>query len=80
MNESAQLMGDRWASLIMRSIFTNLYRFDEIRQDTAIATNILSERLKWLELIGVIPYARHGGKILKNLPIFLSFWGRRGRL
>ncbi|WP_375290968.1 winged helix-turn-helix transcriptional regulator [Qipengyuania sp.] len=54
MNESAQLMGDRWASLIMRSIFTNLYRFDEIRQDTAIATNILSERLKWLELIGVI--------------------------
>ncbi|MBH1945024.1 helix-turn-helix transcriptional regulator [Erythrobacter sp. YJ-T3-07] len=54
MNEAAQLMGDRWASLIMRSIFTNLNRFDEIRQDTAIATNILSERLKWLESIGVI--------------------------
>ncbi|MBB3033708.1 winged helix-turn-helix transcriptional regulator [Alteriqipengyuania lutimaris] len=54
MNEAAQLMGDRWASLIMRSIFTHLNRFDEIRQDTAIATNILSERLKWLESIGVI--------------------------
>lgn len=54
MDEAAQLMGDRWASLIMRSIFTNLNRFDEIRQDTAIATNILSERLKWLESIGVI--------------------------
>lgn len=54
MDEAAQLMGDRWASLIMRSIFTNLYHFDEIRQDTAIATNILSERLKWLESIGVI--------------------------
>lgn len=54
MNEAAQLMGDRWASLIMRSIFTNLNRFDEIRNDTAIATNILSERLRWLESIGVI--------------------------
>ncbi len=45
---SAQLMGDRWASLIMRSIFTGIHRFDEIRRDTAIATNILSERLAWL--------------------------------
>ena len=54
MDEAAQLMGDRWASLIMRSIFTNINRFDDIRQDTAIATNILSERLKWLESIGVI--------------------------
>ncbi|KZY20459.1 transcriptional regulator, partial [Erythrobacter sp. HI0037] len=35
MDEAAQLMGDRWASLIMRSIFTNLNHFDEIRQDTA---------------------------------------------
>ena len=41
-------MGDRWASLIMRSIFTGINRFDDIRRDTAIATNILSERLAWL--------------------------------
>ena len=54
MDEAAQIMGDRWASLIMRSIFTGINRFDDIRQDTAIATNILSERLKWLESIGVI--------------------------
>ena len=54
MDEAAQLMGDRWASLIMRSIFTNLNHFDEIRQDTAMATNILAERLRWLESIGVI--------------------------
>lgn len=45
---SAQLMGDRWASLIMRSIFTGINRFDDIRRDTAIATNILAERLAWL--------------------------------
>jgi DNA-binding HxlR family transcriptional regulator len=38
----------------MRSIFTGINRFDDIRQDTAIATNILAERLRWLESIGVI--------------------------
>jgi DNA-binding HxlR family transcriptional regulator len=51
---SAQLMGDRWASLIMRSIFTGIHRFDDIRRDTAIATNILAERLAWLTENGII--------------------------
>lgn len=51
---AAQLMGDRWASLIMRSIFTGIRRFDEIRRDTAIATNILAERLAWLTSEGII--------------------------
>ena len=54
LDEAAQIMGDRWASLIMRSIFTGFNRFDDIRQDSAIATNILAERLRWLESIGVI--------------------------
>lgn len=45
---AAQLMGDRWASLIMRSVFTGINRFDDIRRDTGMATNILSERLAWL--------------------------------
>ncbi|MBI1234834.1 MAG: transcriptional regulator [Alphaproteobacteria bacterium] len=44
----AQITGDRWASLVLRSIFTGLRRFDEICEDTAIATNVLSERLTWL--------------------------------
>lgn len=60
MDEAAQLMGDRWASLIMRSIFTGVNRFEEIRRDTAMSTNILAERLAWLTRIGVIrqhPYA-----------------------
>lgn len=54
LEESAQLMGDRWAGLILRSIFTGLRRYEEIRKDTAIATNILSERLAWLAETGVI--------------------------
>ena len=54
LEEAAQLMGDRWASLIMRSIFTGVRRFDDIRRDTAIATNILAERLAWLTGAGIV--------------------------
>ena len=53
-DEAAQLMGDRWAGLILRSIFTGERKFDEITADTAMATNILSERLSWLMSIDVI--------------------------
>ena len=54
LDEAAQLMGDRWASLIMRSIFTGIRRFDEIRKDAGIATNILAERLAWLTAHGIV--------------------------
>ena len=54
MVDVAQITGDRWASLALRSIFTGLRRFDEIQRDTAMATNILSERLSWLTAQGVI--------------------------
>ncbi len=54
MDQAAQIMGDRWGSLIMRSIYTGVNRFDDIRADTAIATNILSERLAWLTDFGMI--------------------------
>lgn len=54
MIEVAQITGDRWASLVLRSIFTGLRRFDEIHRDTAMATNILSERLSWLTAQNII--------------------------
>ena len=52
--EAAQLMGDRWASLIMRSIFTGIRFFFYFRGYTEIYTNILAERLAWLTEVGVI--------------------------
>jgi DNA-binding HxlR family transcriptional regulator len=58
----AQITGDRWASLALRSIFTGLRRFDEIHRDTAMATNILSERLSWLTAQGVIRAHEVGGR------------------
>ena len=54
LDEVAQITGDRWASLVLRSIFTGIRKFDEIRRDTTMATNILSERLSWLVERGVI--------------------------
>lgn len=54
MDEVIQITGDRWASLVLRSIFMGLRKYDEIRRDTAMATNILSERLAWLVGKGVL--------------------------
>ncbi len=62
MVDVAQITGDRWASLVLRSIFTGLRRFDEIHRDTAMATNILSERLSWLTAQGVIRAHDLGGR------------------
>ena len=62
MVDVAQITGDRWAGLVLRSIFTGLRRFDEIHRDTAMATKILSERLSWLIGIGVIRQHELTGK------------------
>ncbi|HEX5380167.1 MAG TPA: helix-turn-helix domain-containing protein [Phenylobacterium sp.] len=62
MVDVAQITGDRWASLVLRSIFTGLRHFDEIHRDTAMATNILSERLSWLTAQGVIRSHDLGGR------------------
>lgn len=66
MDEVPQITGDRWATLVLRSIFTGLRKFDEIRRDTAMATNILSERLSWLIEKGVIrseEYSSHPSRL-----------------
>jgi len=46
--DAAEVMGDRWSSLVMRSAFTGLNKFDEMLADSAMASNILSDRLSWL--------------------------------
>ena len=86
--DSAELLGDRWASLVMRSIFTDLHRFDEILEDSGMASNILADRLAWLVERGFLKAAlyqtnpnRFGyhttSKSLDYLPILLVLqrWG-----
>jgi len=45
LDEVIRIIGDRWATLILRSLFSGINQFQEILEDTAIATNILSNRL-----------------------------------
>ena len=86
--DSAELLGDRWAGLVMRSIFTRLHRFDEILEDSGMASNILSDRLAWLVERGFLKaalyqtnpnrFAYHTtSKSLDYLPILLVLqrWG-----
>ncbi len=48
LDDIAQIIGDRWTVLIIRACFTGKQKFEEMREDAQIATNILSDRLKWL--------------------------------
>lgn len=47
-DEIADVIGDRWSALIIRSLFIRLDSFQAIQQDTQMATNVLAERLRWL--------------------------------
>lgn len=86
--DSAELLGDRWAGLVMRAVFTGLTRFGEILQDSGIASNILADRLDWLLKHGFLiarvyqtspdRFAYHlTAKALDYLPILLMLqrWG-----
>jgi DNA-binding HxlR family transcriptional regulator len=48
MDEVIQIIGNRWATLIVRSLFSGINQFQGILEDTGIATNILSNRLSEL--------------------------------
>jgi DNA-binding HxlR family transcriptional regulator len=49
-----EIIGDRWSSLIIASIFLGLSRYDDFHQDLGIATNILADRLKQMVNLGVL--------------------------
>ncbi|MEM7704601.1 MAG: helix-turn-helix domain-containing protein [Pseudomonadota bacterium] len=43
-----QTIGDRWSGLILHSVFCGINRYDDLLGATRAASNILSDRLKWL--------------------------------
>ncbi|RMF11513.1 MAG: transcriptional regulator [Alphaproteobacteria bacterium] len=59
LDEISRIIGDRWSSLILRSCFTGLNTYEEIREDTQIATNILADRLKGLCDVGLLRKQRY---------------------
>jgi DNA-binding HxlR family transcriptional regulator len=48
------MIGDWWSPLIIRDLFLNITRFDELVEDLGISRNLLTRRLKSLVKHGVI--------------------------
>jgi DNA-binding HxlR family transcriptional regulator len=48
------VVGERWAILIMRSIFLGVTRFEDLQRELGIARNVLAERLDALVGHGVL--------------------------
>ncbi len=83
------IVGEPWTPLILRDLTVGLRRFDDIRRDLGIATNVLSDRLVVLEREGVIerrPYSNGGrprdeyhltesGRALVPVLIAITTWG-----
>lgn len=51
---SLDIVGDRWALLIVRDAFDGISRFSELRESLGVARNILSDRLKKLVEAGIL--------------------------
>ena len=48
------VIGQRWTPLIVRDLFAGMTRFEDLRRDLGIASNILAARLDDLERNGVV--------------------------
>lgn len=91
---SLQILGERWALLVLREIFSGRHRFAEIQSALGIAPNALSARLKLLVDAGVLRTleyqeagSRHrqsyhltkAGRELRLVLCALQQWGDRHR-
>ena len=86
------VIGDRWAVLILRAVFRGVTRFSAIRDDIGIASNLLTTRLNRLVDENVLerrPYCERplryeyrltdAGRDLSPVLISLMHWGDRHR-
>ena len=51
---SVGVIGERWTPLIVRDLFAGMTKFEDIRRDLGIASNILAARLDELERNGIV--------------------------
>ncbi len=59
---TVDVVGERWAMLILRSVFLGVTRFEDLQRELGIARNVLAERLDALVSHGVLerlPYQQH---------------------
>lgn len=48
------IIGERWTLLVLREAFLGVRRFDQLRRNTGVARNILSDRLNTLVANGIL--------------------------
>ena len=65
------VVGERWALLIVRELLFGPKRFSDLRVDLGASPNVLSQRLGELEAGGVVQQRKAGGALYE-----LTHWGR----
>lgn len=91
---TAQILGDRWAVLVVRDLFNGVRRFDDLQAHLGIARDVLAKRLALLVDEGLVAKrpvavegqrARHeyvlteAGRELRTLLVAIMDWGDRHR-
>lgn len=85
-----ELIGDRWALLVIRDLSLGLRRYDDLRSSTGIPAATLAARLKHLEAGDIVERARYQdrpprdeyrltpkGRDLWKVSVALREWGDR---
>lgn len=85
-----ELIGDRWALLVIRDLSLGLRRYDDLRTSTGIPAATLAARLKHLIASGIVERARYQerpprdeyrltrkGRDLWKVSVALREWGDR---
>lgn len=85
-----ELIGDRWAILVIRDLSLGLRRYDALRDSTGIPQATLASRLKHLEASGIVERVRYQerpprdeyrltvkGRDLWKVTLALREWGDR---
>lgn len=62
--ELVDYLGDRWTPQVLAAFFTGAHRYEEIRRETRIATNLLANRLRLLTAQGLLE--RRPGRTLPH--------------
>lgn len=85
-----ELIGDRWALLVLRDLSLGLRRYDDLRASTGIPSATLAARLKHLAVAGIVERVRYQerpprdeyrltpkGRDLWKVNVALREWGDR---
>ncbi len=68
--EAVARVGDRWALLLVHALLDGPRRFNDLLDDTGIAPNVLTTRLRHLEQKGVVvaaPYSKRPPRFVYQL-------------